>query len=445
MGKFSYIPFMKPIVVIGAGVAGLAAAHHLAKAGREIILLEARNRVGGRIHTVRNTDVPIELGAEFVHGKPPAVWELAQAAHLKLQEVTERHWYFENGELSKSRDFWKNVEGLMERMKSSEIDMPFQKFLDSLPHDEATARARDMARRYVEGFHAADTNRAGIKGLVKANEGADSIEGARAFRFENGYGSLVEVLQAQAEMSGARLHLSTVVKEIRWHAATIEVITESASAQQTFQGSAVLVTIPLALLQHHDTGSIKFVPELPDRKTAAIQNLLTGNVLRLTLEFRERFWERVKLWNNDGVVVSFRDAGFFHYRDAPIPTWWTQMPLRAPILVGWAGGPRADRIIRTDELRQQAITSLAAIFNLPAAEINDQLQRLHFHNWRNDPFSRGAYTYLPVNGLASQLALAEPIENKLFFAGEATAVGHVGTVHGALQTGERAANEILFV
>src|SRR5205807_8828002 len=91
----------------------------------------------------------------------------------------------------------------------------------------------------------------------------------------------------------------------------------------------------------------------------------------------------------------------------------------------------------------QAIASLANIFNLPVAEIRDRLERFYIHDWLDDPFSRGAYSYVPVNGLAAQQALAEPIGGKLFFAGEATSVGHIGTVHGAIQTGQRAATEIL--
>jgi len=111
------------VLIIGAGAAGLAAARDLSRAGWSVTVLEARDRIGGRIFTLSENDgpAPIELGAEFIHGKSPALWEIAKAAHLKIQEVSDNHWYFDNGKLSRSRDFWRNVQGLMSRMKSSDV------------------------------------------------------------------------------------------------------------------------------------------------------------------------------------------------------------------------------------------------------------------------------------------------------------------------------------
>src|SRR5947207_8583883 len=102
------------ILIIGAGAAGLAAARDLARAGRQVIVLEARERIGGRVFTHRDhvSPVPIEMGAEFVHGKSPALWQIADAANLKLYEVSGRHWFFQEGKISRSREFWRKVEGL---------------------------------------------------------------------------------------------------------------------------------------------------------------------------------------------------------------------------------------------------------------------------------------------------------------------------------------------
>jgi monoamine oxidase len=144
-----------PIIIVGAGAAGLAAARELARAGREAVVLEARDRIGGRVFTHReqSSPVPIELGAEFVHGRSPAVGKIATAANLQLYEVSERHWYFEKGKVSKSGEFWRTIESLTSDMKSSDRDQSLKEFLDTLPDDEKTARAKSMLVRYVEGFH----------------------------------------------------------------------------------------------------------------------------------------------------------------------------------------------------------------------------------------------------------------------------------------------------
>src|SRR5947207_3948831 len=115
---------IRSTIIIGAGAAGLAAARDLSRAGHEVAVLEARDRIGGRVYTQRGpeTPVPIELGAEFVHGKSPALWHIAKAANLKLHEISGRHWYFDDGHVSKSHDFWETIEGLMDQMKSSPTD-----------------------------------------------------------------------------------------------------------------------------------------------------------------------------------------------------------------------------------------------------------------------------------------------------------------------------------
>ena len=440
------------ILVVGAGAAGLAAARELTRAGREVVVLEARDRIGGRVftHRAHSSDVPIELGAEFVHGRAPELWKIATAANLQLYEVSEKHWYFAKGKVSKAGEFWRTIERLTRDMKSSARDQSLKDFLDRLPDDEDSHRAKTMLVRYVEGFHAANIERVGIRGLVKASEAADEIDGDRAFRLVDGYDSLMKAMQAEAESRGAQFHLNTLVKAVRWAGDRIEVSGKQNGEPIEFVASHVIVTLPISLLKNN---AIRFTPELPADKRRAIENLPMGNVLKINMLFHERFWETVKLWDEEARVVDFHDAAFFHCPKAPLPTWWTQLPIRAPLLVGWTGGPNTERIMEAadgrrqaagkDHLLEQALDSLTTIFSVSRKEIEAQLEKFHIHNWRDDPFTGGAYAYVAVNGLDDQRILAQPVGAKLFFAGEATSIGHIGTVHGAIQSGQRAAREIL--
>ena len=472
------------IAIIGAGIAGLAAARDLTAAGRPVILLEARDRVGGRIFTHRDSTspIPIELGAEFVHGQSPELWQIADKLPAKPYEVTERHWYFENGKLSTTSDFWGKIESLLLRMKSAKDDQSFKNFLDSQPDDQETRRAKAMAIRYVEGFEAANIERIGIQGLTKENEASAEIGGDKSFRFLTGYDSLAHALRVEAEARGAMIHFNTIVKEINWASGDIKLICKRAgsvydasannpatSAEPlSFTAPAVLITLPLGVLQTapEKTGAVRFTPELPAAKRRAIDVLAIGNVVKIVMCFRERFWEEVKLSDQEKKTANFADFAFIHCPDTPFPTWWTQLPVRAPVLVGWLGGPRAEcllprrdadqgvstskaesgkttRVESDSAIVNEAITSLMHIFNLSPDAIRSQLQAAYFHDWRADPFARGAYSYVPVDGLKAQELLSQPLDNKLFFAGEALSVGHIGTVHGAIQSGKRAAKEIL--
>lgn len=127
------------------------------------------------------------------------------------------------------------------------------------------------------------------------------------------------------------------------------------------------------------------------------------------------------------------------------PTWWTQLPVRSPLLVGWAGGTRAEELLQVSEdaLLDRSLTALSHIFAVSKNFLEDSLVNFYNHNWTKDPFSLGAYSYIPVGGLHAQAELSEPIENTIYFAGEAASTtGHHGTVHGAIQSGLRAAQMI---
>jgi monoamine oxidase len=186
---------------------------------------------------------------------------------------------------------------------------------------------------------------------------------------------------------------------------------------------------------------VRFTPALTETQNAA-NKLAMGQVVKVLMRFREPFWEDSTLGGED----DLRDFTFIHAPAEPLPTWWSQFPVRAPLLAGWAGGTRAERLSleSDDALLDHALESLSHIFRTSKSVLEQSLEGFYTHNWHKDPFSAGAYSYIPVGGLDAEAELARPFEGTLFFAGEATnSEGHFGTVHGAIATGLRAAREVI--
>lgn len=429
------------ILIVGAGAAGLAAARELSFSKLSVIVLEARNRIGGRINTHFDTGFPaaIELGAEFVHGKAPEILKLADRTRLTLVEVPNVHWYFHNGVLSKRNEFWSNIEEAMDELADYKgPDESFAEFLDAYIQRHNITEARSMATLYVEGFHAAHAERISVKGLIKTNKAAAEIDDESQFRPSSGYMTLAQKLHDEAVEQGASFRFETIVREVTWSANAVTVTTTSG---EQFKARRLLVTLPLGVLR---SGDVIFAPRLTGIETAA-QNLAMGQVAKVLLRFREPFWETLNLPTDDGKRGELKDLAFIHAPDELPPTWWTQFPVRSPLLAGWAGGTRAEALLQVsqDELLDRSLQALSHIFQLSKKSLEDSLVNFYTHNWAKDPLSLGAYSYIPVGGLDAQAELSVPIENTIYFAGEAAnTAGHFGTVHGAIQSGLRAAQLI---
>ena len=454
------------ILIIGAGAAGLAAACELSSANFDVIVLEARDRIGGRIHTHSDSQLtaPIELGAEFVHGKAPEIFKLAKSAGLKLIELPNTHWYFRNGRVSKSGQFWSRIEAVMDDLaKYRDRDESFAEFLDQYSRKHHVHDVRSMATLFVEGFHAAHIDRISADGLIKTDAAAAEIHDDKQFRPATGYLPMAQWLHDQAVAHGATFRFETVVEAVKWSEGSVAV---TAKGGEQFKARRLIVTVPLGLLQRND---VTFTPRLIAKEEAA-NKLAVGQVVKVVLRFRDRFWEQITLPAEDGTRVGLKDLAFIHAPDELPPTWWTQLPVRAPLLVGWAGGTRAEELLaqngaglRTnsgpqvnaglqtnsglqtnlDALVDKSLAALSHIFAEPVESLEDELVDAYTHDWSADPFSLGAYSYIPLGGLKAQAALAEPIENTIYFAGEAANnSGHHATVYGALMTGLRAAELI---
>ncbi len=440
------------VLIIGAGAAGLAAAQSLCAAGVWLRVLEARDRIGGRIYTTRDPSfaIPVELGAEFIHGRPREILGITRAAGLSVAEVIGRHRAVWDGKLSGNGERFAKVDEIFERMADPAApDQTFAQFLNRI--GDADEGAKAAARGYVEGFNAARADHISTRSLICESQAQEAIDGDRAFRIPEGYDRVAHWLWDQCASRSATLHLNTIVTGIQWRRGRVEVEAHSSSrklllepARTAFTADRAIITVPLGVLAAPEgaRGAIRFNPGVPKLKSA-LKRLETGQAVRVTVSFR------AALANARPILA---EPGFIHSNDEDFPTWWPSLPApnsqKAPslVLTAWAGGPKAERLsaLQDTDLAERATDSLARILGVPRAEVASHVQGWHLHNWSLDPFARGAYSYAGVGGLEARRKLATPVENTLYFAGEATDTdGHAATVHGALASGWRAAGQVL--
>lgn len=424
------------VVVIGAGAAGLAAAAALAESGISVYVLEARDRLGGRIltHCDPSFSVPIELGPEFIHGRAPATMTLlARSGGIALDTAGTRLTVRDGKPTSRANAF-ADVRRLMQEVDAlSEPDLSVEDFLARHARDPSLDAARAYARMMVEGFDAADPRRASVRAIAREWGG---MEGGQS-RPARGYGALVAQLSRALDAAGGRVRLQTLVRSVEWREGLARIVGSGTAGPLELCARCALVTLPVGLLQlpPEAPGSVRFVPPI-EEKADALRGLALGHVVKVVLRFRRAFWEDL-----DG--GRYRDAGFLHVPQGDFPTIWTALPARVPLLTAWSGGPRAQRLAERsrEELIEEALQTVQSVFRA-GPEARDELAAAYFHDWQQDLYTQGAYSYVTVGGCGAPEALARPLGTTLFFAGEATNGEESGTVEAALQSGLRAAREI---
>jgi monoamine oxidase len=409
------------VVVVGAGISGLAAARTLAEKGLRVALIEARDRVGGRIYTLPAAEggLPIELGAEFINGLPPELIDLVDEAGLTRFELGGESRCYRGGKLRPCEN-QPEVEQLFDELDHLEplpVDLSFTEFAVQRRFSPKTLA---WVTNYVEGFNAADAGRISILALAKQQAAEDAISADRMFRVVEGYAAVPEFLLQRFLAAGGEFFPSTAVRSITWRPGKVEV-----AADRIFHAEAAIITLPLGILQAR---TVAVLPE-PAKILATADRLIMGPAARVTYEFDRRLWPE--------------NMSFLFAPDVLPPTWWTAQPWPGLTLTGWVAGGKASHLEITG-LPESGMATLAGVLGIPVEQVKKHLVRWGQHNWQADTHTLGAYTYVPKGAINVSDELSVPVEGTLYFAGEHTdTTGHWGTVHGALRSGYRAAEQLL--
>jgi monoamine oxidase len=416
---------MNDTIVIGAGAAGLFAARELTRASKQVVVLEASARVGGRMLTALETSagVPVELGAEYVHGDAPVTTKLLDEARLATVRVSGHHFRSDKGQLSPQGPIWERMAKVFAHMSDTrKHDRSFQEFLDGKPGGAALRAERELARGFIPGFDGAEPTRISEKSL--ASQGNPTEGAAEARRIVNGYAALV--VHLEREVAGL-IRRETGARHIGWEPGDVRV-TDANGAEH--RARSVIVTVPLPILQE---GALTFAPSIPTVDSAT-KLLVMGHVLHVAVVVRERFWERTD-----------PQLRFVHTPTRPITVWWTQYPLVTPLITAWSGGPPALELTRRDPgaVEETVVAELAHAFGMRRARADALVESMHWHDWSTDVHVRGAYSYVGVGGTNAPRTLARQTAGTVFMAGEATSQASAGTVEAGLESAERAVKGVL--
>jgi monoamine oxidase len=341
------------------------------------------------------------------------------------------------------RDFWAQIAEVRRRIPDRD-DQSFAEFMQS--QKKLSPFRRKLVTSFVEGYHAAYADRISAANLKASDEETESSTN-KQFRVISGYDSVIAAIRAAVVPDRCTIRSEATVREVIWRKGAVIVrATTATGGELELRGKAAVITLPLGVLKAaaEAAGGVRFDPPLT-QKRRSLELLETGHVVKIVFRFREAFWSSADFLGERTSAHIGGPLTFIHADDPFMPTWWSAAPARAAILTGWAAGPNADRIIEQGPLLSCALDRLAVTFAVERSYLESQLQSYRMHDWQNDPFSRGAYSYSKVGGSNAHAALARPIAQTLFFAGEATSADETGTVAGAIATGRRAAREVLKV
>jgi monoamine oxidase len=404
------------------------AASCLSAANYGVTVIEARNRIGGRIHTTTDYfSSHVEMGAEFIHGDQPVTMSLVKESKNSVSILEGKWCQLRNGALSHADLFDDQWDLVIKKLKHLKADTSMASFLEQNFGGEQYAGLREKVKGFVEGYDAADMNR--VSALALREEWSESGNDDQ-HHIKGGYQKLIHYLHDKIKANGSSVRLNSPVVEIKWSAGHVVVATESG---EQLKGDKVIVTVPLGVLHRR---SIRFSPSLKIYEEA-FDRMGFGGVIKFLFEFNEPFWQTLN-------KQRLKDLAFI-LSDAEIPTWWTQRPEKTPLLTGWLGGPTTYDVSHDREvLFQKAMASLPYILDCSKTDIQSAITHWDIADWVADPYAFGAYAYPTVEGKNARSTVSEPVHNTIFFAGEAIYEGAaMGTVEAAFVSGQEVARKIV--
>lgn len=451
------------VVVAGAGVAGLAAAAALREEGVAVVVLEARDRPGGRIRTVYPGDTDdngdtgdvgdrddpgirpgadpaaLELGAEFLP-EDGAAARLLREAGATLTAAPDRHGRLIRGELEPVE-----LEPILARGVAALPDPgeggPDLTLAGALDRAELEPHVADTLRRYVEQYHLAPAEEVSARWVAEVESTAEGGGGGRQVRAAGGLDRLVRILADRVGPGRIRprqevVHVAAGAPNPR---APVRVDARGPDGVVEWRARAAIVALPVGVLH---AGRVQITP-LAGRQAAALDGLRMGWVVKLSLLFRRPFWRQSLAPGGRD-----RDRITFLHSDAAFPTWWDASP--HPVLVAWAGGRAAAALTGTgagpatveEDLVDRAIAQLADMMGWSPVAVSGELVTFAVHPWWDDPLAGGAYPYALAGSAGASRDLALPIEDRLVLTGDGAA-GEMGTVEGAMAAGRKAASDLL--